>query len=92
MTFSDVHARVYEKYFTDDEIVQLIVLQNQIRNSQPRTISDKLKHKLDSQLISIQSEIMAENTQVGAKLGGEIGKEIGEEHPEYFTKAKASKQ
>jgi len=82
--YVDVYVRVYEKYFNDDEIRQLIVSQNEARNSQPQTISDALKQKITAQFPSLQSEIMGGTTQVGAKLGGEIGAEIQQEHPEYF--------
>jgi len=85
--FIDVYVRVYEKYFNDDEVKELIALQNQIRSSQPPTISSELKQKLAAQMTSIQSEIMGGTTQVGAKLGGDIGAEIEKEHPEYFKNA-----
>jgi hypothetical protein len=82
--YVDVYVRVYEKYFNDDEIRQLIVSQNEARNSQPQTISDALKQKLTAQFPSVQSEIIGGTAQVGSKLGGEIGAEIQKEHPEYF--------
>jgi hypothetical protein len=82
--FIDVYVRVYEKYFSDDEIEELIAAQNQIRKSQRPNLSDELKQKLAAQMVTIQSEIIGGTTQLGAKLGGEIGKEIEIEHPEYF--------
>jgi len=82
--FIAVYVRVYEKYFNDDEVEQLIAAQNQIRKSQRPTLSDELKQKMAAQMVTIQSEIIGGTTQLGAKLGGEIGKEIELEHPEYF--------
>jgi hypothetical protein len=88
--FIDVYVRVYEEHFSDEEVMQLIALRNQVRKSQPRTLSNELKQKLAAQMISVQSEILGGTTQVGAKLGGEIGREIQIEHPEYFKNASTS--
>jgi hypothetical protein len=82
--FIDVYVRVYEKHFNDDEVIQLIALQKQIRSSRPQTVSPELKRKLAARMTSIQSEIMGGTTRLGAKLEGDVGAEIEREHPEYL--------
>lgn len=89
--FIAVYARVYEKYLTDDDVVQLIALRNRAGTSQPPAIPDGLKQKLSARMTSIQSEIMGGTTQLGAKLGGDIGREIQQEHPEYFKQTAAGR-
>jgi hypothetical protein len=87
----NVSVRVYGKYLTDDEIIQLIGIQNHTNESPARRLSPELQQKLSSLMPSIQSEIMGGCTQVGAKLGAEIGQEIEKEHPEYFKQIRSRK-
>lgn len=89
--FLDVFVRVYEKNFTDDEILELITLQEKSNDPQPPAPSQHLKEKINKVMPTVMGEIMGGSTEVGAKLGGEIGAEIEKEHPE-FTKAKPEKQ
>jgi hypothetical protein len=85
--FVAVYIRVYEKYLTDEDVLSLIELQKQTKDSStPPAISPEFKEKLTSLMPSIQSEIMGGCTQIGAKLGGQIDLEIRKEHPEYFKK------
>jgi hypothetical protein len=88
--FLRVFAAVYEKNFTDDEILELIRLQEKSNDSPPAP-SPHLKEKLTNDMPAIMSEIMGGCVQVASKLGGEIGAEIEKEHPEY-TKSKPEKQ
>jgi hypothetical protein len=74
---------VYEKYLTDEDVTELISLQAKIKNSEPATLSARLKEKLTSLMPTIMSEAIAGCTQIGAKLGAEIGAEIEKEHPDY---------
>lgn len=88
--YVSVIVRTYEKYLSDDEVLQLIALTEK-KNSQPVNPSPQLKEKLASIMPSLQSEIMGGTTQIGAKLGAEIGQEIGKEHPEYFKQPTSAK-
>jgi hypothetical protein len=81
--FVTVYVHVYEKYFTDAELTELIELQKQKKNSQPVNPSPELKKKLESVMPSLMADSVGECTRVGAKLGPEIGAEIEREHPEY---------
>jgi len=76
--------QVYERHFTDEEILQLTAIQNSARNGQAPVIPEALKKKMTDTFPTVQSEIMGATTQIGAKLGAEIGMEIQKEHPEYF--------
>jgi hypothetical protein len=87
--FLDVYVRVYEKYFTDEEITELIALQSSHKDSQTVEPSPALKQKLASVMPSLMGEAIGGCSQIGAKLGAEVGAEIEKEHPEY-VKAKAS--
>jgi hypothetical protein len=82
--FLDVYVRVYEKYFTDEEIQELIALQNAKQDSQTLSPSPALKQKLDSVMPSVMGDSVGGCAQVGAKLGAEVGSEIEKEHPEYI--------
>jgi len=88
--YVNVIVRAYEKYLSDDEILQLLTLIEK-KNTQPASPSPHLKEKLAAIMPSLQSEIMGGSTQVGSKLGAEIGQEIGEEHPEYFKQPAQAK-
>ncbi len=87
--FLDVYASVYEKYFTDEELKQLIALQPTAENPKRREPSADLKAKLTSVMPSVMGDSVGGCAKIGAKLGGEIGAEIEKEHPEYF-KAKTA--
>jgi hypothetical protein len=81
--FLAVYVRVYEKYFTDEEITELISLQSAKQDSPPRTPSPALKQKLDKVMPSLMGEAIGGCSEIGAKLGAEVGAEIQKEHPDY---------
>jgi hypothetical protein len=78
-----VYVHVYEKYFTDAELTEMIELQKQMQHSQPANPSPELKKKLESVMPSLMADSVAECARIGTKLGSEIGGEIEREHPEY---------
>jgi hypothetical protein len=80
--YLDVYARVYEKYFTDAEINELIGLQKQAPAG--ASLSPALTEKLTSIMPSVLADSVGECSKLGAKLGGEIAGEIEREHPEYL--------
>jgi hypothetical protein len=82
--YLDVYVRVYEKYFTDAEINELIALQKDKGLSNTASPSPALKEKLTSVMPSVMGDSMGGCAQIGAKLGAEIGGEIEREHPEYM--------
>jgi hypothetical protein len=90
--FVKVYVRVYEKYFTADELEQLIAAQVAINNSKAPVLSPPLLAKVKENAIAMQSAIMGGCTEVGAKLGGEIGQEITKEHPDWARTPKPGSQ
>jgi hypothetical protein len=67
--YLDVYVRVYEKYFTDAEINELIALQKDKGTSKAASPSPALKEKLTSVMPSVLGEAIGGSTQIGAKLG-----------------------
>ena len=84
--YLDVYVRVYEKYFTDAEINELIALQKNKGTSKATGPSPALKEKLTSVMPSVMGDSVGGCAQIGAKLGAEIGGEIEREHPEYLRR------
>jgi len=82
--YLDVFARVYEKYFTDAEINELIAMQQDKGSSKAASPSPALKEKLTSVMPDVLGDSTGGCAKIGAKLGGEIGSEIEREHPEYL--------
>jgi hypothetical protein len=82
--YLDVYARVYEKYFTDAEINELIALQKDKGTSKNPSPLPALKEKLTSVMPSLMGDSVGDCAKIGAKLGAEIGSEIEREHPEYL--------
>ena len=82
--YLDVYVRVYEKYFTDAEINELIALQKDKGTSKAASPSPALKDKLSSVMPAVMGDSVGGCAQIGAKLGAEIGGEIEREHPEYL--------
>ena len=79
--YLDVYVRVYEKYFTDAEINELIALQKEPSGA---SLSPALKAKLTAVMPSAMADAIGDCGKIGAKLGAEIGGEIEREHPEYI--------
>lgn len=90
--FLDVYVNVYEKYFSDDELAELISLREKNKNSQAAVPSPDLKKKLETVMPSLLADSMAECSRISAKLGAEIGAEVEREHPEYTRQSKEDKQ
>lgn len=82
--YLDVYVRVYEKYFTDAELNELIALQKDKASSKAASPSPALKEKLTSVMPDVMGDSMGGCAKIGAKLGAEIGSEIEREHPEYM--------
>lgn len=79
--YLDVYVRVYEKYFTDSEINELIALQKEPSGATPSPV---LKAKLTAVMPSAMADAIGDCGKIGAKLGAEIGAEVEREHPEYL--------
>jgi hypothetical protein len=82
--YVDVYVRVYEKYFTDKEINELIILQEDKGTSKAGSASPALREKLTSVMPDVMADSVGDCAKIGTKLGAEIGNEIAREHPEYM--------
>jgi uncharacterized protein YktA (UPF0223 family) len=89
--FVNIVVKVYEKHYTNDDLVELIKAQKEVNESKTPAISPRLQEKVSKVSTLAMSEIMGGFTQLGAQLGGEIGKEIATEHPDW-VKAESSAQ
>jgi hypothetical protein len=86
--YRDVFVRMYEKYFTDEEINELIDLRKE--TSKTGVPSPALKEKLTAVMPRAMADAIDECTKMGAKLGAEIEAEIEREHPEYMKHRSSS--
>ncbi|HTJ30574.1 MAG TPA: hypothetical protein VL346_08745 [Acidobacteriaceae bacterium] len=89
-TYVNVIVSVYEKYFTEAEIEELIQFQKDKLDQKTPVLSDALKAKLTKDGIAMQSEIIGGCTQVGARMGGETEQQLMKDHPEWVKSADAS--
>ena len=80
--YLDVYVRAYEKYFTNAEINELIVLQKE--TSKTAVPSPALKERLTAVMPELMADAIGDCGKIGAKLGAQIGAEIEREHPEYM--------
>jgi hypothetical protein len=87
-----VFILVYEKHFTNAEILEFIQAQQDMKDKKPATISDQLRDKADSIASTVQSEILAGCSQVSAKLGGQISLELAKEHPDWIKSPNAQEK
>lgn len=87
--YIDIYVKAYEKYFTIDDMQELINAQIAVNDSKTAVLSQQLQEKLKTISPSMQSDILGLSTQIGSKLGAEIGVEIQNEHPEWFKAPKA---
>ena len=79
-----VIEHAYETHLTDEDVLQLIVLQTQSKAGQKPTPSDALRQRLTAALPQIQNEIAKKTAEASAKLGTEVRAELEKEHPEWF--------
>jgi len=87
--YLDVYVRVYEKYFTDAEISELIALKKD--TSKTASPSPALKEKLSAVMPALTGDAIGDCGKIGAKLGAEIGSEVEREHPEYMKPPDSTK-
>jgi hypothetical protein len=79
--FTDIFARVYEKYFSDEEVMALTRM---MKSRSGAGLPPAVKHRVDSVMPSVQSEIGGGIVQLSSKIGYEVALEIKKEHPEYL--------
>ncbi|PYT52408.1 MAG: hypothetical protein DMG46_27100, partial [Acidobacteria bacterium] len=68
--YLDVYVRAYEKYFTNAEINELIVLQKE--TSKTAVPSPALKERLTAVMPELMADAIGDCGKIGAKLGAQI--------------------
>lgn len=87
--FLDVAARVYEKHFSNDEILQFIDVMNAKKEGKPVKASAQLQQKLAAEMPAMMGEMVGGATELAVRVGNRVGSEIGREHPEYLLRPNA---
>jgi hypothetical protein len=83
--FVEVAVTVYEKNFTNQDVLEMIQIQKDVRASRTPAISSRLQEKLNTVAVTVHSEIVGGFAELGYKLGGQVGQELAKEHPEWLN-------
>jgi hypothetical protein len=90
--FIDVYVKTYEKYFTQEDVTELIAIQKKTNAHEQVEPTPRLREKLQSVLPSLTGDLYGGCAKVGAELGGKVGQEIASEHPEYIKHSTTASQ
>ncbi|HEY1241140.1 MAG TPA: hypothetical protein VGF16_11315 [Bryobacteraceae bacterium] len=82
----NIAGTVYEKHFSNEEIMQLTDAMNSSKAGKPVKVSASLQQKMTNEMPAMMGEIAGATTEFTSRLGGEVGREIEREHPEYVRK------
>lgn len=86
--FVDATARVYEKYYTSEELDQLTQAQLARKQGKPYSLPPQLAEKLKSNSAQVQSDINTETSQIGSRQSIAVGQEIEKDHPDWVKPVK----
>ena len=86
--FVDATARVYERYYTSDELDQLTQVQLAMKRSKLYSLPPDLAQKLKTDAPKIQNDINAATSTIGSRLSIAVGQEIEKEHPDWVKPVK----
>jgi len=86
--FVDATARVYEKYYTSEELDQLTEAQLARKQGRPSSLPPQLAEKVKSNSAPVQSDINTETSLIGSRLSIAVGQEIEKDHPEWVKPVK----
>ena len=84
----DATARVYEKYYTSEELDQLTQSQLAVKQARTHSVPPQLVEKVKSNSAQIQSDINRETSLIGSRLSIAVGQEIEKEHPDWVKPVK----
>jgi hypothetical protein len=84
----DATARVYEKYYTSEELDQLAQVQLAMKRSKLYSIPPELAQKVKSDSPKIQSDINAATSALGSRWSIAVGQQIEKEHPDWVKPVK----
>src|SRR5438067_8169793 len=85
--YVNVVVAVYERNYTNEDILEMIRIQRDLRAAKTPVPSPRLQAKLSKLAVTVQSEIVGGFTELGAKRGGEIGQKVAKEHPGWLTRS-----
>ncbi len=79
-----VVTRVYEKYFSNEDVEELIQIRKDANDKKKPVFSERLSAKFAKVGGEFQGEVIGECSKLGSKQGAKIAQEIGKEHPEWL--------
>lgn len=85
--YLDVVVQVYEKTYTNDEILEMIAVQKDLSAAKEPVMSLGLRAKLARVAQTVEAEINDGFAELGSKQGQEVGLEVAKEHPEWVKGA-----
>lgn len=84
--YLDVVVSVYEKNYTDDDILEMIQVQHELSADKQPVLSLQLRAKLAKVAGTVENEIASGFRQLGAKQGEQVGQEVAKDHPEWLKR------
>ena len=84
--YLDVVVSVYEKNYTNDDVLEMIQVQRDLSADKQPMLSLQLRAKLAKVAGAVDSEITSGFRELGAKKGEEIGKQVANDHPEWLNR------
>lgn len=81
--YLDVVVQVYEKNYTNDEVLEMIQVQKDLGSAKEPVLSLGLRAKLAKVAQTVEGEINDGFAELGAKQGQEVGLAVAKEHPEW---------
>jgi hypothetical protein len=87
--YLSVVVQVYEKNYTNDEILEMIQVQKDLSSAKEPVLSLGLRAKLAKVAETVEGEINSGFAELGSKQGQEIGLQVAKEHPEWVKSGDA---
>jgi hypothetical protein len=86
--FVDATAAVYEKYYTREELDQMMQAQLAKKQAKAYPIPAQLAEKMKFNSAQIQTDINTATSNLGSRLSIMVGEQIEKDHPEWATPVK----
>jgi hypothetical protein len=83
--YLNVVVQVYEKNYTNDDIMQMIQVQKDLSAAKEPVLSLQLRSKLAKVAETVETEINTGFEELGAKQGQQIGLQVAKDHPEWLS-------
>jgi hypothetical protein len=81
-----LYAEVYEKHYTPNEIVQLVVMNETRKKDASYAITQVLGAKIEKVKSALQSGLQEKTAEYTGKVGSEVFIEIEKEHPDWVKR------